>query len=56
MWLNNGSMALRDGKEVQKIFGGIQRTLYLWWKRNVAYPGGKLDDDVRHVLSRRRII
>ena len=43
---------LRDGNEVQRKIGGIQRTLYFWWKSKVADPVGKIDDYAKHNFQR----
>ena len=44
-------MASRDGTRASgKNIGRIQKTLYSWWKRKIAYPVVQIDDNVKHIF------
>ena len=39
------------GQELrEKKIGRIQKTLYSWWKRTIAYPVAQIDDNVKHLF------
>ena len=45
-WMN-GQYAM--GQKYKDKIGHIQKTLHSWWKRNVAYSVGLVDDYVKHI-------
>ena len=37
-------------RDTEGEMGHIRKTLYSWWKRKIALPISKIDDDVKHIF------